>query len=319
MLAAYGRRIQRRAACPQRIIPSKTLCKTANRAEMLVLAIWPYAALSWHALLSDLQASPAMVAPGSTPVASWGFATTSNQTSSRVALSYVNGTLAWDSGNLTGPSQRVSLVVPPCDACVLTWGVCVALSDASTGCSPAQRIFTAPTSFNSEAIWAPDNVTGGAGPQFAMLRHALPATPASPLESALLFVTADGPGCDQKNDLGNRKLLGGYKAWVGRSFVGTGPGRSKCDLLGAPQSPLLCPNGAERVYDGHDVSAALGACGDTCALFVEAYGYDQPQFNVSRRVLVELRLRCVTCSSTRCVASLHRVGCRVGCRTRSVN
>lgn len=126
------------------------------------------------------------------------------------------------------------------------------------------------------------------------------------MESALLFLTGDGParaGTPEGTPMGTRPLLGAYKAWVGETLVGIGPGRSKCGLGGngtkeglEPLSPILCPHGVERVFDGYDVTAILSNCGASCSLFIEAYGYDQPVSAtqpdaVYRRVAAELVVR----------------------------
>ena len=47
----------------------------------------------------------------------------------------------------------------------------------------------------------------------------------------------------------------------------------------------------ETVYDGWDVTALLERCSPPCEIFIESYGFDQPQFSISRRLLAELRLR----------------------------
>ena len=89
--------------------------------------------------------------------------------------------------------------------------------------------------------------------------------------------------------------------WLGDSLLGMGPGRSKCDTLGAGRSPLLCPHGVETVFDGYDITQQLAACagqsgdelerggedgggGGGCELFIESYAFDQPAFNVTRRI-----------------------------------
>ena len=74
-------------------------------------------------------------------------------------------------------------------------------------------------------------------------------------------------------------MAGAYKAWIGHTLIGIGPGRASCGLFsGGVRSPLLCPNGMERVFDGFDVTDVMATCAastDSCPLFVEAYGYDQ--------------------------------------------
>jgi hypothetical protein len=173
--------------------------------------------------------------------------------------------------------------------------------------SPDTTVFTTPWADGASTppgFWAPDNATKS-GPQYAFFRAALPKPPHQPgggraeAATALLFVTADGPTRATGKPGGTRPLLGAYKAWVGDTLVGMGPGRSKCgnNPSSGPQgtdSPALCPKGVSTVYDGIDVSAAARSCGvSPCEIFIEAYGYDQPtsptQLNaVIRRVAAEL-------------------------------
>ena len=261
--------------------------------------------IAWHGLLTDLQRPPAMVAAtaGAPPMSvTWGFSvpgTQTNATQDSWRTLGSHGSAAFDSGTVKDNRQHANIYVPECDACVLSWRVCVRASNGASGCSPKQHIFTAPAAFHDvKPMWAPDNATK-AGPQFAFFRATLPREPSMPV-SALVFITADGPGCENAADKANRKLLGGYKLWVGDAIVGIGPGRSKCDTLGAARAPVLCPNGVETIYDGYDITAQLAFCaadakydgGDgRCHLFIESYGFDQPAFNISRRVMVSVRLR----------------------------
>ena len=99
-----------------------------------------------------------------------------------------------------------------------------------------------------------------------------------------------------------RPLLANYKAWIGNekngwSFIGMGPGRSKCDVPSESglQSPALCPNGIETIFDSYDVTSQVNTCIDgPCEVFIEGYGYDQPGDAtlppVIRRVVAELAL-----------------------------
>ena len=254
--------------------------------------------IEWHALLANFQPSPAMVPPGGATLVSWGWTTSLHtvQVSHAVSLYFVNGSLAWASGTVATASQQMVVHVPLCDACLLSWTICITTTAGGTGCAPPQPVFTAPITFLSTPLWAPNNETGGLGPQFTFLRAVLPSPPSSTLASALIFITADGPGCLNPADRGNKKLLAGYKLWMGSvhggfKLVGIGPGRSKCDTFGAGRSPQLCPGGIESVYDGYDVTSLLAECPRHCGVFIEAYGFDQHEFNVSRRVLVELRMR----------------------------
>ena len=278
--------------------------------------------ITWHngSLLTDLQQSPVMVAAGGAPRVSWGFsvpnggthtANASTQTSWRLTLAFQNGSTAFDSGDHRSDAQHAELPIPSnCDACILWWRVCVRTSKGATGCAPSQQIFTSSLEALArvEAFWAPDNATA-VGPQFAFFRAAV-VPRRHGLSSALVFITADGPGCENVADKGNRKLLGGYKLWLGGTLLGIGPGRSKCDTLGAARAPTLCPNGVETVYDGYDITQQLAACagqsgdelerggedgggggGGGCELFIESYAFDQPAFNVTRRILVSVRMR----------------------------
>ena len=251
--------------------------------------------VTWHGLLTELQPSPVMVASGTSARVSWGFSSgdsNATQVARRLSLYRENGTLVW-SDSTRGTAQHAVLRVPLLEACTFFWTVCVDTATINS-CSPKQTIFTAPAAFKSPPFWAPKNSTVGSGPQFAFFRTTL-TLPAARLASALLFVTADGPGCNNSADLANRKLLGGYKMWLGDALIGIGPGRSKCDTLGAARAPALCPLGVETIFDGYDLTDKLGACAvrdsGRCRLFIEAYGFDQPQWNISRRVLVDLRLR----------------------------
>ena len=119
------------------------------------------------------------------------------------------------------------------------------------------------------------------------------------LETALFYATADSPGRATGTPGGTRPILAGYKAWIGNTLVGMGPGRSKCGLVpsAGPQaasSPGLCPSGVERVFDGYDVTAAIAACQSSgCTVTIEGYGYDQPVSStqnaaIYRRVAAEL-------------------------------
>ena len=281
----------------------------------------PTGTSGWHAL-TNLQTSPAMV-PGDAPASVRFHCAGMNETAANWVLSVfsANGTALF---NMTGrgageahlPLLGSGSPMPgACDGCLFTWQARFESSPAfesASACSvPPQTVFTAPWGGGHPAppgMWAPDN-SSGTGPQFAFLRAELPDALAGgkkKVDSALLFLTGDGPGRATGKPDGTRPLLGAYKAWLGESFVGMGPGRAACGLGDSTvvASPILCPRGLERVFDGYDVTALLADnsphasanapnASAPLSLFIEAYGYDQPVSStqadpVLRRVAAEL-------------------------------
>jgi hypothetical protein len=246
----------------------------------------------WH-LLTNLQIGPTMAQPGSTITCAFSHPAAAGHASEwELQLRSRAGAV------LTSAKQpaAAALKLPTADegGTVYSWR---ARFGNLTGWSPDTIVFTSPWADGDStppAFWAPDNATKS-GPQFVFFRAALPTEEAA---TTTLFVTADGPTRATGSPGGTRPILAAYKAWVGRTLVGTGPGRSKCgnNPTSGPQStqsPALCPRGIESVYDGIDVSAAVASCPPPCKIYIEGYGYDQPasptQVNaVIRRVAVEL-------------------------------
>lgn len=259
---------------------------------------------SWLCYTQGVQTSPAMVSPTAPIAVTFADGRSQSETEWEVTLRARNGTvLATKSGSGAGQATLPSL---GCHACLATWEA----RFGSGPTSPKQVVFTpahgwADGNLAPAGMWAPDNATKD-GPQFALLKVDLPAVAtlhsAADVESALFFATADAPGRATGKPGGTRPILAGYKAWIGDTLVGMGPGRAKCGLVpsAGPQatsSPGLCPAGVERVFDGYDVTAAIAACRSSgCTVTVEAYGYDQPVSAtqtepIYRRVAAELVLQ----------------------------
>lgn len=250
----------------------------------------------YTALLTDLQSSPAMVAPPSVRNAtlSWALGTSKPaaaatgaflvQTSYEVEAFRGDGSTFWGSGIVPGAAQSCTLPAPDCPSgCQVRWRVRVAVNGTTWPWSPNQTMFTPPVAFGQvEAIWAPANATG-AGPQFALFQATAPTV--DDVSAATLYITAQGPA-DDTTEQGQQKLLGNYKLWVGDALLGMGPGRSVCDITNARSAPSLCPEGPSQAFDGYDILAALQASGTK--LFVECYGYDMAKYNISRRMAAEL-------------------------------
>lgn len=251
----------------------------------------------WLCYTQGVQTSPAMVAR-SEPIAIV-FSDALSQPNSKweVTLRARNGTaIATKSGSGVG---KTTLPALSCHSCVATWEA--RFGAGST--SPKQLVFTPAVGWadggpGPAGMWAPDNSTKN-GPQFALLKADLPSSTTAGLETALFFATADAPGRATGKPGGTRPILAGYKAWVGNTLIGMGPGRAKCGVVpvSGPQaaiSPGLCPTGAEHVFDGYDVTAAIAACHSTgCTVTIEGYGYDQPVSStqttpIYRRVAAEL-------------------------------
>jgi hypothetical protein len=267
---------------------------------LAMLSAAPPPAAQWH-LLTNLQIGPTMALPNSSIACAFSHpAAAASGTPWELQLRSRAGAVLASAS----PPAAAELQLPAADkgGTVYSWRARFGAADWS----PDTTVFTTPWADGSSTppgFWAPDNATKN-GPQYALFRAALPDPPSQPggggaeAASALLFVTADGPTRATGSPGGTRPLLGAYKAWVGDTLVGTGPGRSKCgnNPTSGPRTPssALCPKGAETVYDGIDVSAAVAACSASpCEIFIEAYGYDQPtsptQLNaVMRRVAAEL-------------------------------
>jgi hypothetical protein len=247
----------------------------------------PASSSQWH-LLTNLQIGSTMALPNSSIACAFSHpAAAASAAAWELQLRSSTGAVL----ATAKPPAAAELQLPATDkgGTVYSWR---ARFGAATDWSPDTTVFTTPWANGASTppgFWAPDNATK-TGPQYAFFRAALPEPPHQQLGidsaeeaavSALLFVTADGPTRASSSPGGTRPLLGAYKAWVGDTLVGTGPGRSKCGnnptstKAGPDLSPALCPNGVETVYDGIDVTAAVAACGAGCEIFIEAYGYDQ--------------------------------------------
>lgn len=258
----------------------------------------------WLCYTQGVQTSPAMVARSEPIAIAFSDALSQPDSKWEVTLRSRNGTvITTKSGSGVG---KTTLPALGCHSCLATWEA--RFGTAST--SPKQLVFTPALGWGdgspaSPAMWAPDNATKN-GPQFALFKVDLPLTTthgsAAAVETALFFATADAPGRATGKPGGTRPILAGYKAWIGDTLVGMGPGRAKCGVVptSGPQaatSPGLCPSGAEHVFDGYDVTAAISACRSTgCTITIEGYGYDQPisatqSTPIYRRVAAELVLQ----------------------------
>lgn len=170
---------------------------------------------TWNCL-TNLQNSPVMV-PGKQHAEIRFTYTTENNVSLNqkwtVSLFSANGTeIFTTTGHGVGRTQLPLLGVKNgigCAGCLFTWRAKYAALDEW---SPPQTVFTAVWGEGQpppRGMWANDNSTGR-GPQFIFLRADMPRV-TKKISSALLYLTADGPGRAGGKPYGTRPLLGGHK------------------------------------------------------------------------------------------------------------
>ena len=169
-------------------------------------------AATWNCL-TNLQNSPVMVPGEQHAEISFTYATETNSSSPQkwtISLFAANGTQIFTTtGHGVGRTQLPLLGKNGigCAGCLFTWR---AKYDALNEWSPPQTVFTAVWGEghpSPRGMWASDNSTGR-GPQFIFLRADMPRV-TKKIESALLYLTADGPGrAEKKGPHGTRPLLG---------------------------------------------------------------------------------------------------------------
>ena len=193
-----------------------------------------------------------------------------------------------------------------------------------------QPFFTSLGAWDATPMWSPPCPGGdGDAPEFAYFYSTLsvPQDADHEVESALAFVTAEGPltippfGCCGESEQGS-KLLGAYKLFINGDVIGVGPGRNECPAIAQGDCDRKVP------YDGYDLTAivkkrqqqqqqqeeedeqeekeeeeeerlsksntnahANARTSSDVIIDIHGYGQDQPTINVTQRVLFQIVVR----------------------------
>lgn len=82
------------------------------------------------------------------------------------------------------------------------------------------------------------------------------------------------------------EILLRYRLMVGNSVIGTGPGRPRCAVVAQGACDRTTP------YDGFSLTISPNAT--NLQVEIHAYGQDQPDYNITQRVIFQLVVRLVS-------------------------